>query len=154
MATSTNADLETDGFSPDGETTDHAASLDVLKSQQSLLLQEIDDDLGDGFDGDGFDDDAGGTPKVFMPGLQPFDRGRGGLPSNWSNGTVSGDSPLCLMPLTKQSWEFQAILSEFKDAELTVKTIERIENRKLWEKFELEEKWMKKNTEGGFYYND
>ncbi|XP_033639745.1 uncharacterized protein LOC117300139 [Asterias rubens] len=147
MATSTNADLETDGFSPDGETTDHAASLDVLKSQQSLLLQEIDDDLGDGFDGDGFDDDAGGTPKVFMPGLQPFDRGRGGLPSNWSNGTVSGDSPLCLMPLTKQSWEFQAILSEFKDAELTVKTIERIENRKLWEKFELEEKWMKKNTE-------
>ncbi|XP_022083648.1 uncharacterized protein LOC110975438 isoform X2 [Acanthaster planci] len=80
-----------------------------------------------------------------MPGLQPFPPAKNQLPSSWSDCTLSPDVPFCLVMLNKQSWEFQSILAEFTAADLTVKKIERVENRDLWDKFQFERTRMLKN---------
>ncbi|XP_038044945.1 uncharacterized protein LOC119719550 [Patiria miniata] len=84
--------------------------------------------------------------EISMPGLQPFPKAGNQLPSSWSDCTLSGAVPFCLVMLNKQSWEFQSILAEFTAADLTVKKIERVENKDLWEKFEFERNRMQKNT--------
>ena len=87
--------------------------------------------------------------SISMPGLQPFAKGSTVLPCSWSNCTLSGDVPFCVVRLPNQSWEFQSILTEFTAAGLTVMTIERIENRDLWEKFQFEKQRMQKKRSGG-----
>ena len=84
-----------------------------------------------------------------MKGLQPFAPAKNQLPSSWSDCTLSPDVPFCLVMLNKQSWEFQSILAEFEAAGLTVKKIERVENRDLWDKFQFERTRMLKNRTGG-----